>query len=101
MAAQTCFRVVIDSDMESKKVTTKTKPEPSENGFTETELPHDSAAPDPFAVDRLRLAQSDPTAIGVQEVLVSVAYKKPPRDTFFRVHPSPEYTVRVGLLELS
>jgi hypothetical protein len=59
------------------------------------------AAPNPFDVDQLRLAQTDPAAIGVQELLVNVAYKKPPRDAFFRVHPSPEYSVTIGTLELS
>ena len=52
-------------------------------------------------MDRLRLAQTDPTAIGVEELVTEVRYKKPGKDVFFRVHPSPEYTARLGIIELS
>jgi hypothetical protein len=73
------------------------------NGEATQSSPPDAAARlNPFDVKRLRLAAVDPTTIGVEELLTEVRYKKTPsRDSFFRVHPSPEYTARVGLIELS
>ena len=66
-----------------------------------TESAERSSAPDPFSVDRLHLADTDPAAIGVEELLIDVRYKVPPKDSFFRVHPSPDYSVTVGILQLT
>lgn len=80
----------------------KAKEKESANGFTRTEMPQpEDTAPDPFDVSRLRMAQVDPTTIGVQEVVTSIPYKRPPKDSFFRVHSSPEYSATVGLVELN
>ncbi len=46
------------------------------------------ASPDPFDVARLRLPADD-ADLGVRELLVSVPYRKPSKETFFRVHPDP------------
>src|SRR5205823_6775029 len=91
--------------MKTPKLST---PEPLANGrpvedLLASDAPIETpvAAPDPFDVERLRLAHTDPTAIGVEELLTEVRYKKPTKDAFFRVHPSPSYTARVGIIDLS
>ena len=58
------------------------------------------AAPDPFDLDRLRLAPEDDRALGVRELLVSLPFKKPSKEVFFRVRPGPEYRCTGGLIEL-
>jgi hypothetical protein len=57
-------------------------------------------APDPFDPERLRLAQNLDAACGVQEVLLRVPYRKPSKECFFRVHPSEEYRIQGGVIEL-
>src|SRR5213593_642712 len=59
---------------------------------------HDSG--DPFDPARLRLSQDFADAIGVKKVLLTVPVKRPERQWFVRVHPSPDYRLTVALLEL-
>lgn len=59
-----------------------------------------STAPDPFDVSRLRLQPDDDAALGVRELLVSVPYRKPSKETFFRVHRDPAFRCTGGLIEL-
>jgi hypothetical protein len=55
----------------------------------------------PFAdLARLRISQNYADAIGVTKMLLTVPVKKPERQWFVRVHPSPEYRLTVALLEL-
>jgi hypothetical protein len=56
------------------------------------------SAPDPFDVARLRLSADEDINLGVKELLVSLPFRKPSKETFFRVHP----TLRTvgGLIEL-
>ena len=88
-----------------------TKPDPSQNHKPEpvsfdfganVTAPIETkteAAPDPFDVERLRLPVED-ADLGVKELLVSVPYKKPSKESFFRVHPDPTYRCVGGLIEL-
>ncbi len=55
---------------------------------------------DPFDPARLRLAQDFSAAAGVREILLSVKFCKPSKESFFRVHPSEEYRIRGGIIEL-
>src|SRR5262249_9816533 len=55
---------------------------------------------DPFNVASLRLDDEDLSAVGVEEIVTTIPYKKPPKDTFFRVCPDPNYSVRIGVIEL-
>lgn len=91
---------------------TKTKNQPSANGDAEIEfqyganrLPEDSpaadAAPDYFDIKALRLADVDPTAAGVTELLTHVRYGAPPKDSFFRVNPDPDYSATIGIVQLT
>lgn len=65
-----------------------------------TERP-DEGAPDPFDVNRLRLAANDTEGFGVQEVLLRVPYRKPGKESFFRVHPDAGFRLeRCGVIEL-
>ena len=54
---------------------------------------------DPFDFDRLRLQDSDP-GLAVRELVVDIPFRKPSKETFFRVHPGAEYRVNGGLIEL-
>src|SRR4051812_37135989 len=59
-----------------------------------------AAPPDPFDVERLRLPADDDAALGVRELLVSLPYRKPSKEAFFRVHPDPAFRCTGGLIEL-
>jgi hypothetical protein len=56
--------------------------------------------PDPFDITRLRLPPDDDAALGVRELVVSIPYRKPSKETFFRVRTGPEYRCTGGLVEL-
>jgi hypothetical protein len=53
---------------------------------------------DPFNLDALRAAP-DLDDIDVVKILVTVPVKRPGRNEFFRVHPSPEYVIDNYVLE--
>src|SRR5262249_9321710 len=77
-------------------------PDPGTNGQPPTQ-PAGSPGPenlDPFDPARLRLAQDFTASAGVREVLLSVKYGKPSKESFFRVHPSEEYRIQCGVIEL-
>ena len=57
-------------------------------------------APDPFDLERLRQPQDFENAIGVRKALLSVPVRKPSKETFVRVHPSPDFRVQAGIIEL-
>lgn len=46
---------------------------------------------DPFTPENLLLDQSFAETTGVKKLLTTIPVRKPNRQTFFRVHPSPEY----------
>ncbi|QDU21261.1 hypothetical protein [Urbifossiella limnaea] len=56
--------------------------------------------PDPFDVTRLALPDDSDADLGVRELLVSVPFRKPSKEQFFRVHPDPAYRCVGGLIEL-
>ncbi len=62
--------------------------------------PETATAPDPFDVSRLRLPDDDDADLGVQELVVSIPYRKPSKESFFRIHPDPAYRCVGGLIEL-
>jgi hypothetical protein len=62
--------------------------------------PAGGTAPDPFDLNRLRLAPDDDAALGVRELLVSLPYRKPSKESFFRVRTGDEWRCTGGLIEL-
>jgi hypothetical protein len=62
--------------------------------------PAESTTPDPFDLNRLRLAPDDDAALGVRELLVSLPYRKPSKESFFRVRTGEEWRCTGGLIEL-
>src|SRR5690349_14998764 len=55
---------------------------------------------DPFDPARLRLSQDFASNIGVKKALITVPDRKPDKQWFIRVHPSPEWRLDTILLEL-
>jgi hypothetical protein len=53
----------------------------------------------PFDPSRLRLSQDFAAEIGVKKALLTVPVRKPDRQSFFRVHPNPEFRLEVGVVE--
>jgi hypothetical protein len=64
--------------------------------------PIDSAdAPlDPFDPANLRLDQSFSETVAVKKLLTTIPVRKPSRQTFFRVHPDPEYREVFPIIDL-
>ena len=57
-------------------------------------------ADDPFDLEKLRLSQDFGSMIGVKKALLTVPVRKPHRQEFIRVHPSPEYRFDTAVIEL-
>jgi hypothetical protein len=74
-------------------------PVPPHNNTPAPPTPPEPDDLDPFDLDRLRQAQDLSAAGGVREVLSSVKFGKPSKESFFRVHPSPDYRIRAGVIE--
>lgn len=55
---------------------------------------------DPFDLERLKLSQDFPALAGVKKQLTTVPVGKPPRQSFFRTHPEPEWRFNTYILEL-
>jgi len=68
----------------------------SANGANPGMVANDDSMFDP---ERLRLNQSFADDLGVK-TLLTVRVRKPGKQTFFRVHPAPEYRLPTALLEL-
>jgi hypothetical protein len=58
------------------------------------------AANDPFDLEKLRLSQDFVETAGVKKLLTTVPVRKPNRQEFIRVHPSPEYRAVLAMIEL-
>ena len=56
--------------------------------------------PNPFDPTRLRLSQNFAETVGVRKLLTTVPVRKPNRQEFVRVHPSPDYRLETAVLEL-
>ena len=53
-----------------------------------------------FDLDALRLKQDFNESLGVRKMLTHVPVRKPSKTNFIRVHPSEEYKLDVGIVEL-
>ena len=51
-------------------------------------------------LEEIRLSQDYASTVGVKKVLTTVPIRKPGKQTFFRVHPDPNYRLPVLLLEM-
>lgn len=51
-------------------------------------------------LNQVRLSADFEEAAGVERLLLTIPVRKPSRTEFFRVHPSPEYRINVGVIEL-
>src|SRR5215472_11845240 len=51
-------------------------------------------------LSRLRLSQNFEQKIGVKKLFRTVPVRKPDRQSFFRVHPSAEFRIETGVIEL-
>jgi len=60
----------------------------------------ESLPPDPFDLTALRLSQDFVSMFGVKKLITTVRAKKPSRQDFFRVHPSPDYRAPVLMIHL-
>jgi hypothetical protein len=58
------------------------------------------ASNDPFNLDNLRLDQSFVEAAGVKKLLRTVPVRKPNKQEYLRVHPSPMYRGNFAVIEL-
>ena len=65
------------------------------NEPTETSKPKS----DPFDLENLRLSQ-DFSIPGLKKEILSVPVRKPSKEHWVRVHPSEDYQITTGLLEL-
>jgi hypothetical protein len=54
----------------------------------------------PFTPENLRLPQNFTETIGVKKLLTTVPVRKPGNQTFFRVHPKPDYRAMCPVIEL-
>jgi len=75
---------------------------PALHAVPETEAAADSASPpaDPFDLANLRLSQNFNEAAGVKKLLRTVPVRKPNRQDFIRVNPSPAYRENFAMVEL-
>jgi hypothetical protein len=58
------------------------------------------AAPDPFDLANLRLAQNYNETAGVKKLLRTVPIRKPHRQEYIRVHPEPAFRENFAMIEL-
>jgi len=58
------------------------------------------APPDPFDPESLRLPQDFSAALGAKPALVTLKVRKPAKEWFVRVHPSPAYRLQTAFIEL-
>jgi hypothetical protein len=70
----------------------------------ETTTPQNGAGEDtilnPFDPAKYRLTQDFSIGSGVKKLLTHVPVKKPSKETFVRTHPSAEYRLEAGVIEL-
>jgi hypothetical protein len=62
--------------------------------------PVESAAPDPFDPETLRLTQGFTASVGVKKALLSIPVRKPNKAEFVRAHPSESYRLTTAVVEL-
>lgn len=62
--------------------------------------PPQSDGENPFDPARLRLSQNFAETLGVKKALITVPVRRPNKQEFVRVHPSPDYRLETAVLEL-
>ncbi|MEX1230834.1 MAG: hypothetical protein WEB58_11385 [Planctomycetaceae bacterium] len=78
----------------------------SDESLNENEKPDNgkpqkkNEAPDPFDPEQLRLSQDFASNFGVKKSLLTVPVRKPPKETYVRIHPDPLYRLETAVLEL-
>jgi hypothetical protein len=82
-----------------------TEPNPDPFDLSKPEIASDLAAstapiPDPLRLDNLKLPQDYAEATPVKKLLRTVPVRKPNNQTFFRVHPAPEFRCNFPMLAL-
>lgn len=60
----------------------------------------DTIAPNPFDPAALRLKSSFSGSVAVKKLLTRVPVKKPDKQTWFRVHPNPDFRLDMGVIQL-
>jgi hypothetical protein len=60
----------------------------------------ETSIPDPFTPENLRLSQSFTETVAVKKLLTTIPVRKPSRQTFFRVHPDPQYRDVFPIIDL-
>src|SRR5215831_13037156 len=71
--------------------------------YPENQIPAqttEAAVPDPFALDNLRLNQSFTETAGIVKLLRTVPVRKPNKQDYCRVNPSPEFRDNFPTIEL-
>lgn len=58
------------------------------------------ASPGGPDLSRIRLSQDFGAILGVKKQLITVPVKKPDKQSFFRVHPDPDWQLQAAVLEL-
>jgi hypothetical protein len=72
----------------------------SDNGQPPSTASDHDPPPNPFDPERCRLSTEGEIELGVRELLVSVPFRRPSKETWFRVHPGDSYRQYGGLIEL-
>jgi hypothetical protein len=53
-----------------------------------------------FDLSKLRLSQNFAATIGVKKAITTVPVRKPDRQSFFRVHPDPDWRLETAVIEV-
>jgi hypothetical protein len=73
---------------------------PVEAAANPASVPQATSPPDPFDPANLRLDQSFTETVAVKKLLTTIPVRRPGRQTFFRVHPDPEYRDQFPIIDL-
>jgi hypothetical protein len=77
-----------------------TKTDPNTMPDMQRTTEQQASTPDPFNPTNLRLSQSFVETAGVKKLLTTIPVRKPSRQDFVRVHPSPDYRENFPIIEL-
>ena len=77
-----------------------TKTDPNTMPDMQPTTEQQASTPDPFDPTNLRLSQSFVETAGVKKLLTTIPVRRPSRQEFVRVHPSPEYRENFPIIEL-
>jgi hypothetical protein len=73
---------------------------PDEAAANPASAPQATSVPDPFDPANLRLDQSFTETVAVKKLLTTIPVRRPSRQTFFRVHPDPQYRDQFPIIDL-